>query len=67
MAIPAPKTVPALVVAAVTAAIYAAMGEETEYVIREIRPVEPGPAPLWQKAGLLEQMNRRAGLYDRRR
>lgn len=67
MAIPAPKQVPAGVVAAIMAGVYAAMGDETGYVIREIRPVEPEPAPLWQKAGILEQMNRRANLFDRPR
>lgn len=66
MAIPAPKTVPASTVAAIAAAIYAVMGDRP-YVIRDIRPMEPAASPLWQKAGLLEMMNRRSGLFDRRR
>ena len=66
MAIPAPRQVPATVAAAIAAAIYVVMGEESRYEIKDIRPVEPAPSPLWQKAGLLDLMSRRAGLYDRR-
>ncbi|GEM_PF-4553742 len=66
MAIRAPRQLSSAVVAAITAAIYAATGD-SHVEIRDIRPMEPAPAPFWQKAGLLDMMSRRSSLYDRRR
>lgn len=65
---PSAPLIPQTLVAVITAAVVAAMGEDAaEYRVASIRKVDPVSTPgnIWSQAGRLERINSRQRFFER--